>query len=302
MNARIAGLSMFGLLACATSCGQTPGHPVLFDVALEALPGDDGDTARFTSATGWTVELDRAVIAIGPLYLYENPPQAREADTSRPLHALLDFHGLDFDTLVEWIEPSAHAHPGDNLFDGGAIKGEMLDQVAFDLIGEPGQASPGKAGLGLARGVAGSVGSVSVILWEPSGGTLGPADLLEDHHAYVIGRASKEGVTIEFAGGIQIPDIGVKRRVDGLAAAFELADDGLLIVGVDPAAWFDQANFDLLPTQSVQDEQGRWQISEDTQVSIAWNLALHRPYAWTIRWEADAASIADFPLIPGVMQ
>ncbi|MFV8749801.1 hypothetical protein ACNOYE_04570 [Nannocystaceae bacterium ST9] len=276
------------LLGLATSCAETPGRPVFFDLALEALPGDDGDPARFTSASGWQVELDRAVIAIGPIYLYENPPLDRQADdawTERPLHALLG-----------WVEASAHAHPGDNLFDGGAIKGEYLQQIAFDLIDQP------KAGLGLARGVAGQVGSLSLILWEPGDATLGAVELLEDHHAYVIGRASKDGVTIEFAGGVLIPDIGVKRRVDGLAADFELDDGGLLIVGVDPAAWFDQADFELLTSQAEQDEQGRWVIDEATQVGIAWNQALHRPYAWTGRWQADAASLAEYPLVEGASE
>jgi hypothetical protein len=276
------------LLVLATSCGETPGRPVLYDVALEVVPGDDGDAARFTTATGWQVELDTAVVAIGPIYLYENQPLAREVDEGwpeRPLHALLD-----------WIEPTAHAHPGDNLFDGGVLVGEMLHQVAFDLLGE------GKVGLGLARGVFGEVGSFTLILWEPGGGTLGPVDLLEGHHAYVVGRASKDGVTVEFVGGLSLPDIGVNRRVDGLEAGFELDDGGLFIVGVDPAAWLDQANFDLLTMQSEQDEQGRWVIGEDTQVAIAWNLALHRPRAWAGRWEPDAASIAEYPRVEGVLE
>jgi hypothetical protein len=277
------------MLVLATSCGETPGRAVLFDVALEAVPGDDGDIAHFTTATGWAVELDRAVVALGPVYLYENQPLAREADegwTDRPLHAVL-----------EWLEPTAHAHPGDNLFDGGVLVGELLHQVAFDLLAEP-----GKVGLGLARGIAGEVGSFSLILWEPGGGTLGPVDQLEGHHAYVIGRASKDGVTVEFAGGLALADIGVNRRVDGLAADFVLDDEGLFIVGVDPATWLDQANFDLLPIQSEQDEQGRWRIGEATQVGIAWNLALHRPYAWTGRWEPDAASIAEYPPVEGVSE
>ncbi len=290
LDRHVCSLVLLALLMGAASCGETLGRPVLFEIGLEVDAGDDDDPASFSTATGWEVELEQAVIAVGPIYLYENRPIASVPDDASEwgLQALVSGVG-------ELLLPTAHAHAGDNIFDGGVLKGEMLHQIAFDLL-----AAPSRVGLGTARGIAGPVGSFSVILWEPTGQTLGATDALGDYHAYVSGTASKDGQTIAFEGGVVIPDIGVNRRVDGLAADFELDDDGLFIVSLDPAAWFDSANFELLLSQSEPDDQGRYALHEDTQVAIAWTQALRRPRSWSGRWEPDAASLAEFPLAEGI--
>jgi hypothetical protein len=255
-------------IGCAAEGSGTGGRAVLYEVALEP-PAYMADSGHFETASGWDVELSEAVVAIGPFYIYENSSQSQARSEE-------EFDLWSF--ASELVLPTAHAHPGDVWFDGGILRGEYLGQFAFDLL--DGQA----VSLGTARGIAGEVGSVTVILDPPDASTLGATEALYGHHAWVVGTATKDGVTIEFEGGIDLEADGVVRQVDGVTLDELLDDDGTVVIGVHPRKWFDEAQFDTLTEVA---ESGRMLITPNDQVAIAWRLGLRSPLGYWARWTDD---------------
>jgi len=274
MTKHLVAAFALACVACTAEGSGTGGRSVFFDVAVQP-PDYMIDGGRFTTDLGWTVELDEAVIALGPVYVWEDAGYAglaRGDDEPDLVAAPLAWIG---DLLV----PTAHAGAGHVHFDGGTLRGEFLDQVAFDLLG--GEA----ATLGTARGIAGDVGSVTIVLDPPSAATLGDTDSLHGFHVWASGRAWRGRELVEFEGGIAIPAEGVQRQVDGVTVDGELDDDGTLVVSVSPRAWFAQADFGSL---EVPNEAGdRMVITPGSQVANAWFIGARTSDAFSCRWTTD---------------
>jgi hypothetical protein len=260
MSRRVAIFAL-ALAGCGELGSGTGGRAITFEMAVE--PAHDMATdATFITATGWTVELHEAVVAIGPVYLFENEPWFASAGGWRDL-----------------VVPTAWAHPGDAQFKGGEVRGEYLEQVAFDL-------TTGHAvALGEARGIAGEVGSATVILDPPRATTFGnPASVeaLRGYHAYVVGTATRGRQTVEFEGGLAIGNAeAIERKVEGVAVDSVLDDGGTLVLGVQPRVWFDQARFETLGETTAD---GRKWIGEDGQVGHAWYVGARSTAAFYTRW------------------
>jgi hypothetical protein len=269
---RIA-IAMLGVLGCNGERG-TAGHSVQFDVAIEAAPSRSGD-ADFVTAAGWHVELDEAIVAVGPFYLWEQGSYAAASLDDEPVDGFVAL----LDTLGELVVPTAHAHPGDVHFAGGELRGEFLGQIAFDVLrGAP-------ARVGHARGIAGEVRSLSVILDPPGATTAGDAGLLQGYHAYVVGTATRGRHVVPFEGGLAIPAEGTQREVDGIPLETELDEGGTLVVGVQPRAWFADAHFDQLDTPNAEGD--RRLITAESQVAAAWYIGARTTAAFYARWTTD---------------
>ncbi|MCB9591168.1 MAG: hypothetical protein H6719_00425 [Sandaracinaceae bacterium] len=235
-------------LASAVSCTATAGIPIELRLALEPL--SDGAA---TTPTGWSVELTEATLLVGPIYAY--------APLEEPM------------ALRPPFGPAlALAHGGFDPLDGRLVRGEYLDQLAFDALG-------GRVDLGAIDGLLGEVDELSVVLDEPRGANTSPDGPTHGHHAWVRGVATREGETVTFEGGIDIEDEGLLRRVDGVPVeGGALADGVTLVVGVDPSRWLSEANFtDLTGGVEV--------LGEDTQPHRAWRLGVRSAAAYSARTE-----------------
>ena len=251
---------------CLEASG-TGGRPIISDVELRARwaiePG------RLETSTGWTVELDEAVMAIGPITFFELPPPlALDPEPEPPALS---------DRIYGWFVSTAYAHPGDEHFYGGRVMGELYQQVAFDLL-EGSHAIP----VGL-RGLAGEVRSFSIALDPPSTRTAGPVDDLRGFHAWVSGTAHRGEQSIAFEGGLSIEDAGTLRRVDGIDADVVFNRGGTVVLSVHVDAWFDEAHFDRL---DEPDDDGRSVIREGDQVHAAWRLGIRSGRSYSARREA----------------
>ena len=260
--------SLIVTAGCTPENSGTGGRSVIFRVGNESpayMTGQDS----FITATGWTVRLDEAWIAVGPIYLWENPPGFRSAPTDGfdPLAAAYDL-----------VVPSAHAHPGATHFDGGTLRGEFMEQFVLDLT------RPDGVELGIARGIEGPVDSMVVILDPPTQSTRGEVEALQGHHAWVSGTAEKDGQVIEFEGGLDVPAEGGQREVSGLSVSFELDTEGTFVFGIHPRAWFDQAHFDRLDMKA---DSGRMLITPDSQPGIAWLLGIRSKDGFFARWTTE---------------
>lgn len=250
-----------GPLVVAAGCeSNTGGEPVQLDLAFESADA----SGRFETLTGWDVRLEEAHIALGAAYFQQNP-------------ALLA-------QLRDSILPPAHAHPGHDFFAGGEVRAEWLGQVVFDALDDRPTWIRG------VRGIAGSVRSWTLIVEPPRPDTDG-AGVLEGYRAYVVGEATRDGLTVAFEGGLETLDTqqsdtgGV--RFEGLPIDAELTSGTAVMVDVDVRTWLDEADFERLLDEDGAclevSPNGRCTITADSQVHNAWVLGL------TTRRAFDAA-------------
>jgi hypothetical protein len=251
------------LLAVSTliagACDAAAGREVRVSMALAAEHRAGGRPDHFVTATGWDVTLDEAVMVLGPIYLFENPP---------PTASLLPWWRPD-----GWLVRTARAHAGDQHFSGGAVLAEYVGQLAFDVRrGEP-------VALGQYTATAGWARSFSVVLDPPR-----PVreETTHGHQAWVRGHATKDGMTVPFEGGLDIPDAGRMRRVEGLPLDALLEDGGIFTLVVHPDAWFDMADFGKLPIESGDAARS---LTRETQPGAAWFNAARGANAFTGRYD-----------------
>jgi hypothetical protein len=245
MWSRFAIPLLFGAASqlCGCAGSGTGGAAIQFEMAAAAVPDAGEDLGTFTTRAGYRVQLSEARVALGPIYFYENPPPVAGS------------WGRLWDLLV----PSANAHPGDLHFAGGAVKGEFLGQVVLDALARD------RLELGVVAGVAGPVRSFSVLLEPPRSAEA--RDLLYDHHAYVVGTAEKDGASFEFEGGLDIPNEGTLRRVEGIGLEGELEQSTRVTLQLHLSRWFADADFAKLSTLAPS---GRYVIDERSQARGAW--------------------------------
>jgi hypothetical protein len=239
----------------AMACWQTEGQVVTIDVALEA----PASPTFITTNTGWEVHLDEARVALGPLFAFA--PR---------------FEGGTMASLRAFLFPVARAHGGTDPLNGRRVRAEWLSQVAFD-------ATPGAdlVVLGTIEAESGQVDAVTVTLDPPDSANTAA---MHDHHLWARGEASKDGRTIRFEGGLDIPDEGLSRRVEDIPIDAFLEQGGRWTITVHPEEWFQDADFDRL-TETNAD--GVSLITPESQVRSAWFLGARSSRAYAARFELE---------------
>lgn len=254
MNTSRIILIGFSAALLLSACGDTQGDVVTIEVALEAPSAP----STFVTDTGWEVRLDEAQIAMGPLFAFA--PR---------------FEGGAVAAIRSFLFPVARAHGGTDPLNGRRVRAEWLRQVVFDAAGtEP-------AALGQIEAESGEVDAVTVTLNPPDAAN---AAATEGHHLWARGEASKEGITIAFEGGLDIPDEGLSRRVENIPLDAFLEEGGRWVVTVHASEWFRDAQFDRL---TEQNEEGVYQITPESQVRSAWLLGARSTRAYTARFELE---------------
>jgi len=249
------------VVALTTGCDSTSGRETVVNLAITATTRAGGAPASFVTEDGWQVQLTEAAIAIGPVYLFENPP---------PLAQRLPWWRPD-----GWLLPMAHAHAGDQHFNGGAVLAEYVDQLRYDCLSGP-------ASLGSTPATVGTARAFSLRL-DPPRLKSGEVDLTHGHHAWVAGTATREGETIAFEGGLDIDAAGTLRRVDGLPTEAPLDEGGTFTLVVHPDAWLEGADFASLPA-SMEAGQPR-RITASTQPGAVWFLGARGRQGYAGRYE-----------------
>jgi len=246
MNKAILPLAAAMCLACGTS--GTGEEEVPFTLAFAGDP----DACRFTNERGWTIELEEARVAVGQLTLVDGePPTARLLD--RALRLLV---------------PVAHAHAGFDEWDGGRVRGELLEAVAIDALAD--EAHPP---IDLV-GVAGEVRSAVLELAPTS------AASLQGYVARVRGTATRDGETVAFEGGLDLGDDPKGRRIAGVPAALTLREGARVILRVHPRRWLRGADFSTLEAPAAPGELRR--IQPGTQVHGAFFVGVRSHGAFTL--------------------
>ncbi|MBN8615546.1 MAG: hypothetical protein J0L92_33430 [Deltaproteobacteria bacterium] len=245
------------------ACGTTPGEPAT--ATLRLAPS----SSSFTTATGWDVVLDEAVLVAGSAYFY-----APSGDTMASLErSLRESLGV----------PVAHAHGGHDPFGSRPVRLEWLGPTSLDLLGAD------TIDIGAMDGSVGASVEVTLAFEPLSGALLEASSPAHGHHAWVAGTATRtvEGSTetIEFAGGFDFASGGTENLVEAIPAPAAVAADGTWTLHVALARWLDQARFERLP----EGPNAARTITPSTQVGLAWDLGLRDPTDYELTYEARLA-------------
>jgi hypothetical protein len=228
------------------ACGTTPGRVITMRFFAEG----DGDT--FTTRAGWTVDLTDAHVVLGPVYVLA------------PIAT----------TLRDLVMPVAYAHGGHDDFAGRVVRAEWLEQASVDLLAAE------RTSLGLADGSAGPAGDVTIDLEPPSADAAAPT---QGHHAWIAGTATMGATTIPFEGGLDIPDDGLSRRVEGIPASGDFDTDGELTVTVHVSSWLDEMHFDRLAAPATGETRV---IATGSQPYNAWYIGARTSSAFSTTYVA----------------
>lgn len=205
------------------------------------ITADDGVKEPFTNAYGWSIQLTKAAVSIGPLYYYDGAPifsaglapsmraPSRRARGARA--ALAWFFGVN----------TAHAHPGH--YKPGNAMGQVLDPSSADLM-------KGVVELPTGDGVAGTYRSGSFTFGDPPAGDA--VEQLDGHVVVLEGTATKDDMTRHFRAIADVGDVldsYEEPKLEGCAFAEEpdVEADGTVTLHVKPSVWLDQSEFDDVP-------------------------------------------------------
>lgn len=251
--------SLAGTLTLFAACGTTPGEPAT--ATLRLAPS----TGTFTTATGWDVVLDRAVLVPGSAYFY-----APTGDTMASL-------GRDLGDAL--FVPVALAHGGHDPFGTRPVRLEWLGPVSLDLLATE------SLEVGAMDGSVGA-STETTLAFEPlTGALLDPSSASHGHHAWIEGTATRvvEGTTetIEFEGAFDFASGGTENLIEAIEASADVRADGAWTLSIGLSRWLDQARFERL-TESAS---GPRVITPTTQVGIAWDLALRDPRSFELSYQ-----------------
>ncbi len=211
-----------GPLGCDDDGSGTTGKRIALEVRVAASP----ESRSFTNAQGWSITMEKAVLATGPLYFYDG----------ETLFAAGRSKGGG--SFVR----SAFAHPGHYV--PGNAKGEMLTSGSVDLLAG--------ATLGQGNGVSGFARSATFTFGAPGSG-----DAAGELGANVIvleGTATKAVETRVFRAEIKPEEVRDGKGVTQIEGCpftpVDMQADGVVSLTVKIPVWLDQVAFDDVPTSA----------------------------------------------------
>jgi hypothetical protein len=246
--AGIASSVLVGLLLLV-HCGGDTGNP---RIAFEATMAGTPAAKSFVNERGYTIELTRAQMTVGPVYLNVQRPLTASASpqaTPQTAHPLPRF-------LAPLVAPfaikSAWAH-GESHLATGRVVGEVLSQVTFDALSDAPIRFP----------TAGNLTQEpvrSLDLWfYPEPGVSFESEKIDTVALDVAGVATKGAERVAFRGKLQLNDawlpeqetrgavsIAQVRTARGVPAEFVPTEGGSLRIVVDVRAFFRGADFSAL--------------------------------------------------------
>jgi hypothetical protein len=256
-------LPLLGLVLTLAACEPTSGRMVAFDVESQLATSGGGDPSFFANDRGWTLDLESARVATGPLYLFADASNVARKAPARPVRRML---------AALWI-PAAQAHPGDDFFAGGEVLGEWPDQWLLDAqVRETVE-------VGRAAGVEGQARSAALLLMPALPEVERAAPELTGHVAHFRGEAEKDGVRVAF--DVLVPagiDLNAQ-RVGGVPADLNITDDVRVRLTLLIDAVFAGVDFGALAAGEP---------TAESALRAALRINLHRAGTWRLDGEGGA--------------
>jgi hypothetical protein len=249
------GLTAVGLAGAVTlaACGgEDGGETTTGDrVVLQGeVVADDGITAPFTNAKGWSVQLSTAWISVGEFYFWDGAPifsQLEVTPPATPLDGMQELLGLR----------TANAHPGH--YASGNARGQMLGYAVVDLT-QPSTPLPE------GNGITGPYRSATFNWKDPATGA--GAENLGGAMILIEGTATKDTMTRVFRMKATVEDTldsYMLPKIDGCKfEEAEVVGDGTVTLHILPSVWLDQADFEFV-AESPDGEPVELMEGEDAQ-------------------------------------
>jgi hypothetical protein len=194
------------------SCGTTGGALVKLPMSAAGVQGP----LTFTTATGWTVTLTTAKVALGPFYFNASPP-----DTQSFRNGTVIIEATE-QVVVDALDPTPHPLAGGADGETGTAVSVEIDLFPPDST----QSQATRAQIGAAN------------------------------FGIVAGTAVKGATTVAFSGPLAIAALSdpslvttqkpllAQERVRGAAVALQFTPEPQpLLLRVDPTHWFDSVDF-----------------------------------------------------------
>ncbi|MEY4582470.1 MAG: hypothetical protein RL701_7173 [Pseudomonadota bacterium] len=236
------------------ACGsETAGK--LVTVTWQFDQNSTGENADFTTATGYAVHLDEALLNVAAAYAYA-PASATQSAVA---------------WLSHWGVSVAHAHGGLDAESGRKVLAEwpmsegaaVVDALASNTLKL--QSSSAEAG------------TVAAVKLELAASATGPQAQLHGGSMFVRGRAERDDVRMAFAATVALEAALEARSIDLTSLDEPLDADAVLHVAVHPAVWFQHCEFAELPTATTDDAVD---VAADTQVGRALVIGVRSPEAF----------------------
>ena len=207
----------------AAACGTTGGNVIAFDVAAAGVDG----AATLDTPLGWHVELSRARLHVGAVYLNQSVPISGSQQTNCILPGVYTaeaLSGLDVDVL----SPSLQAFPA------------------------PGTGTDDEAHTGEVWLTGGDVnaGSDATPIADLAGTATRAAQIVPFTATITISSGNRGIPPSDPAQPSQHP-ICKQRIVSPIAIALRPRDGGRLVIRVDTAPWFANVEFTAVPGDGV---------------------------------------------------
>jgi hypothetical protein len=228
--------------AWVLSCGadSTTGREL---VLRTRATSDPALGSAFTTETGWTITLSKAVLSVGALYYLDGTPAFVQRDDFR--RELRQLFGV----------PVAYAHPGHYV--AGDARGQMLTPAELSL-------GDGAVALGDGVGITGAVRSARLVLSPAKA----PEQLPPGVVALAEGIAQQGDTTVHFhleATADEVDGHATAGQIDGcIFEEQDLTRDGTVTMTVLPHVWFDLVDFtgvgpgtERAPTELGSDDTAR---------------------------------------------
>lgn len=198
------------------------------------------------NARGWTVSLDEAVLHVGPVRFWEGSV------------------GVARRSALEWLYPTAHAHPGH--WTRGAARGDWVETATVDLLGEP-------APLGTVAALTGDIGSAELEL------PVAPDGLLQGASVRLSGLATLGEAQVRFS-----ETLIVSEPIEAIRFEHALTGEpGAVRVEVSLARWLERIDFS---TVAAPDAGGVSALPPESQAGNALRRGIADPGAYTFRWSS----------------
>lgn len=256
MNKPKTLVTSLGLLAMLwAACVSAPGEVrVEHEVRVVGTGGfEPFENVPPSGIDAWTVTLEEAYVALGPVYLFEGEPLLGRL-----------FH--------RFVLAQAHAHPGH--YQEGEAMGEVLDQVVVDLLARD------ATHLGTLHAVTGTCHSARVGLGTAEAGLAG-SEVLRGHALRVAGEATRAEERVEFDAWLDI-DL----YVEGIDFVHEIGEEpGHLLVEVDLSRWLRRVDFATATPGDGADAPATFE--EGAQAHNALSRGVDNTLAYQLRWNRD---------------
>jgi hypothetical protein len=217
--------------ACSDASDSTTGRRIVLATTMTAPLA----TEIFDNAMGWSITLQTLVVSTGPLYYFDGATIFSQNDgpANRTYDLLERFIGVR----------SAHAHPGHYV--PGNARGQVLSGTAVDLRSGP-------VDLVVGDGVTGPVRSATFSFGVTAAEQF--ADVLGPHIAVIEGTATQGNDVRVFRAEIDADDLLSAKKVPAIEGCpFEptnMEGDGTVTVALQLPLWFDQVEFDTVPSSN----------------------------------------------------